>query len=287
MCACADAPEPCLLVTYKGLAGNGVALVAYSDGTVLFEDGSDSSLGGHRQERFRNLDEAAETLGLPLQLHLQQGNVCLKMDSSCCCPTYQVWRLMPPVNPQGGSETGASGAADVPGVPGRVTVTHVRYTFGNDDPVRAANEFRAFRSKIAAHERRTSRGTRSLAARLNLGEEAFACAVAAEGVDTVEDRLKLLGLCHRNGDDSDEEWPLEVRRATEEIQARLRGGPLTVSILREVLNRRPPGAVLPETADLTGWEPILEASSSGPAPHFPLLRVWLTSRIARSTVVRC
>jgi len=166
-------------------------------------------------------------------------------------------------------------------------VTHVRYTFGDDDPVRGANEFRAFRSKIAAHERRTSRGTRSLAARLNLGEEAFACAVAAEGVDTVEDRLKLLGLCHRNGDDSDEEWPLEVRRATEEIHSRLRGGSLTVSVLCEVLNRRPPGAVLPETADLTGWEPILEASTSGAAPHFPLLRAWLTSRIVRSTVVRC
>lgn len=282
-----DSPEPCLMVVYRGLAGSGVALVAYCDGTVLFEDVPDKGAFGHRQERFSSLAEATEILGLPMQL--PAGDVSLNMDSSCCCPNYQVMRLQSASSPAGGATSSTkitNGLSSVASGTGSVSITNVRYIFGDDEPVQSATQFRAFRSRIAAHERRIARMTRSLAARLNVGEEAFSCAVAGEGVDNVEERLQLLGLCHRNGADSDEEWPDEVRRATDEILLRLKGGPLTVSALREVLNRRPEGFVEQETADLSGWEGVLEAATTATAPYYPLLRAWLTSRINCSSVVR-
>lgn len=251
--------SPCLLVAHHGLAGFGVALVAYADGLVLLED----SEGSHRCEQFSSLVEAVEVMGLPLRL--PPGDLALKTDRDACCPTFQVLRFR--------SEADA-------GHEEAVVVTRVRYGFGADEPARGAADFRAFRAKAAAHGQRTARRTRSLAARLQLTDEAFAYAASAEGVSSLEERLQLLGLITQG--ETDEVWLKEVHQVTEAIRAR---GTVTAQVLRDVLSGRPEGAASVGTADLSGWAQRFEAacpSSSSSAQLSPdklaSLRDWLGRR---------
>lgn len=253
---------PSLFVAHHGLAGFGVALVAYADGLVLLED----SDGAHRCELFSSLDEAAEALGLPLRL--PSGDLALKTDRDACCPTFQVLRFRSEADP---------GFVEEP-----VVVTRVRYGFGADEAARGAADFRAFRARVAAHGQRTARRTKSLASRLQLTEEAFAYAASAEGVDSLEERLQLLGLSTQG--ETDESWIAEVRQVTDAIRAR---GLVTAEVLREVLSGQPErSASSAGIADLSGWDQRFEvACSPSPSGYVSLsidnlasLREWLARR---------